>query len=70
MNDLMRDKFMDKNGNLPIYGEVIAGGCVSGNLIFQGTLEIKLFLKLIGRWLSSYLHQPTRDRENPTAGGW
>lgn len=29
MNDLMRDKFMDKNGNLPLYGEVIAGGCVS-----------------------------------------
>jgi len=29
MNDLVRDKLMDKNGNLPVWGEVIAGGCVS-----------------------------------------
>jgi hypothetical protein len=29
MNDLVRDKFMDKNGNLPLYGEILAGGCVS-----------------------------------------
>jgi solute carrier family 25 (mitochondrial aspartate/glutamate transporter), member 12/13 len=41
MNDLVRDKFMDKNGNLPIYGEVIAGGCVSGKWIFRGIPKIK-----------------------------
>lgn len=29
VNDFVRDKFMDKNSNLPLYGEIIAGGCVS-----------------------------------------
>jgi hypothetical protein len=29
VNDFVRDKFMDKNGNLPLYGEVISGACVS-----------------------------------------
>lgn len=29
VNDFVRDKFMDKNGNLPLYGEIMSGGCVS-----------------------------------------
>lgn len=29
VNDLVRDKLSDKNGRLPLYAEVIAGGCVS-----------------------------------------
>lgn len=29
VNDFVRDKFMDKNSNLPLYGEIVAGGCVS-----------------------------------------
>lgn len=29
VNDFVRDKFMDKNGYLPLYGEVISGACVS-----------------------------------------
>ena len=29
VNDFVRDKLMDKNSNLPLYGEIIAGGCVS-----------------------------------------
>lgn len=29
VNDFVRDKFMDKNGNLPLYGEIISGACVS-----------------------------------------
>lgn len=29
VNDFVRDKFMDKNGNLPMYGEIMSGGCVS-----------------------------------------
>lgn len=29
VNDFVRDKFMDKNGNLPMYGEIISGACVS-----------------------------------------
>ena len=29
VNDFVRDKFMQYQGHLPFYGEVIAGGCVS-----------------------------------------
>jgi solute carrier family 25 aspartate/glutamate transporter 12/13 len=29
VNDFVRDKFMDKNGNLPLFGEIISGACVS-----------------------------------------
>lgn len=29
VNDFVRDKFMDKNGNLPMFGEIISGACVS-----------------------------------------
>ncbi|XP_018406357.1 PREDICTED: calcium-binding mitochondrial carrier protein Aralar2-like, partial [Cyphomyrmex costatus] len=27
VNDFIRDKFMDKNGNLPLYGEIVSGAC-------------------------------------------
>lgn len=36
VNDFARDKFMDKNGNLPLYGEIISGACVS-NPIFSSS---------------------------------
>lgn len=29
VNDFVRDKFMDKNGNLQLYGEIVSGACVS-----------------------------------------
>lgn len=29
VNDLVRDKFMDKNGNIQMYAEILAGACVS-----------------------------------------
>lgn len=29
VNDFVRDKFYDKKGNIAMYGEIIAGGCVS-----------------------------------------
>lgn len=32
VNDFVRDKLMDKNGKLPLYAEVLAGGCVSVKL--------------------------------------
>ncbi|XP_065334987.1 calcium-binding mitochondrial carrier protein Aralar1 isoform X3 [Cloeon dipterum] len=50
MNDLVRDKFMDKNGNLPLYGEIIAGGCAGGSqVIFTNPLEIvKIRLQVAG----------------------
>lgn len=28
VNDFVRDKFMDKNGNLSLIGEIISGACV------------------------------------------
>lgn len=31
VNDFVRDKFMDKNGNLPLYGEIMSGACVSSS---------------------------------------
>lgn len=33
VNDLVRDKFMQYNGSLPLYGEIIAGGCVRISII-------------------------------------
>lgn len=38
VNDFVRDKMMDKNGKLPLYAEVLAGGCVSTNNQFGITL--------------------------------
>lgn len=36
VNDLVRDKFYDKNGNISLIGEVISGACVSSkSLIFK-----------------------------------
>jgi solute carrier family 25 (mitochondrial aspartate/glutamate transporter), member 12/13 len=29
VNDLVRDKFTDKQGNIPRWSEVLAGACVS-----------------------------------------
>jgi hypothetical protein len=29
VNDFVRDKFTDKNGNIPLYGEIVSGACVS-----------------------------------------
>ena len=29
MNDLVRDKLMDKKGNITLGGEILAGACVS-----------------------------------------
>ncbi|KAF4518896.1 hypothetical protein B566_EDAN015288 [Ephemera danica] len=50
VNDLVRDKFMDKNGNLPVFGEVIAGACAGGSqVIFTNPLEIvKIRLQVAG----------------------
>ncbi|KAG5887871.1 hypothetical protein JTB14_011406 [Gonioctena quinquepunctata] len=50
MNDLVRDKLMDKNGNLPLYGEILAGCCAGGSqVIFTNPLEIvKIRLQVAG----------------------
>lgn len=35
VNDFVRDKFMDKNGNLPLSGEILSGACVSFSKYFK-----------------------------------
>jgi len=42
VNDFVRDKFMDKNGNLPLYGEIISGACVSKPIYFRPFNILKL----------------------------
>ncbi|RZC38650.1 calcium-binding mitochondrial carrier protein Aralar1, partial [Asbolus verrucosus] len=50
VNDFVRDKFYDKNGNIAIYGEVIAGGCAGASqVVFTNPLEIvKIRLQVAG----------------------
>ncbi|XP_011153052.1 calcium-binding mitochondrial carrier protein Aralar1 isoform X4 [Harpegnathos saltator] len=50
VNDFVRDKFMDKNGNLPVYGEIISGACAGASqVIFTNPLEIvKIRLQVAG----------------------
>nr|XP_033337330.1 calcium-binding mitochondrial carrier protein Aralar1 isoform X4 [Megalopta genalis] len=50
VNDFVRDKFMDKNGNLPLYGEILSGACAGGSqVIFTNPLEIvKIRLQVAG----------------------
>ncbi|XP_022193293.2 LOW QUALITY PROTEIN: calcium-binding mitochondrial carrier protein Aralar1 [Nilaparvata lugens] len=50
VNDLVRDKLSDKNGNLPFYCEMLAGGCAGGcQVIFTNPLEIvKIRLQVAG----------------------
>ncbi|GAB1867956.1 Calcium-binding mitochondrial carrier protein Aralar1 isoform X3 [Camponotus japonicus] len=50
VNDFIRDKFMDKNGNLPLYGEIMSGACAGGSqVIFTNPLEIvKIRLQVAG----------------------
>ncbi|XP_072757373.1 electrogenic aspartate/glutamate antiporter Aralar, mitochondrial isoform X1 [Anoplolepis gracilipes] len=50
VNDFVRDKFMDKNGNLPLFGEIVSGACAGGSqVIFTNPLEIvKIRLQVAG----------------------
>lgn len=41
VNDFVRDKFMDRHGNIALYGEIISGGCVSVSNICQ-----RMFVKI------------------------
>ncbi|XP_065169922.1 calcium-binding mitochondrial carrier protein Aralar1 [Atheta coriaria] len=49
-NDFIRDKFYDKHGNIPIYGEIFAGGFAGGcQVVFTNPLEIvKIRLQVAG----------------------
>ncbi|XP_058064276.1 calcium-binding mitochondrial carrier protein Aralar1 isoform X1 [Anopheles bellator] len=50
VNDLVRDKLTDKQGNIPTWGEVLAGGCAGASqVIFTNPLEIvKIRLQVAG----------------------
>ncbi|XP_031783557.1 calcium-binding mitochondrial carrier protein Aralar1 isoform X3 [Nasonia vitripennis] len=50
VNDFVRDKFMDKNGNLPLFGEITSGACAGASqVIFTNPLEIvKIRLQVAG----------------------
>ncbi|XP_033217961.1 calcium-binding mitochondrial carrier protein Aralar1 isoform X3 [Belonocnema kinseyi] len=50
VNDFVRDKFMDKNGNLPISGEILSGACAGASqVVFTNPLEIvKIRLQVAG----------------------
>lgn len=41
VNDFVRDKFMNKNGNIPLYGEIISGACVSYHSKFLYVVAFK-----------------------------
>uniref|UniRef100_A0A0N4Z9Y9 Calcium-binding mitochondrial carrier protein Aralar1 n=1 Tax=Parastrongyloides trichosuri TaxID=131310 RepID=A0A0N4Z9Y9_PARTI len=57
VNDFVRDKFTD-NGKIPLYGEIIAGGCGGGcQVIFTNPLEIvKIRLQVAGELQSAGKH--------------
>ncbi|KAH8247261.1 hypothetical protein KR038_001194, partial [Drosophila bunnanda] len=50
MNDLVRDKFTDKKGNIPTWAEVLAGGVAGASqVVFTNPLEIvKIRLQVAG----------------------
>lgn len=50
VNDFARDKFMQYNGTLPLYGEIIAGGMAGGcQVIFTNPMEIvKIRMQVAG----------------------
>lgn len=50
VNDFVRDKFTDKDDNIPLFAEILAGGCAGGSqVIFTNPLEIvKIRLQVAG----------------------
>uniref|UniRef100_A0ABD2WES0 EF-hand domain-containing protein n=1 Tax=Trichogramma kaykai TaxID=54128 RepID=A0ABD2WES0_9HYME len=50
VNDFVRDKFMDKNGQLPLWSEIMSGGCAGASqVVFTNPLEIvKIRLQVAG----------------------
>ncbi|XP_013781722.1 calcium-binding mitochondrial carrier protein Aralar1-like [Limulus polyphemus] len=50
VNDLVRDKIMTESGNIPLWGEILAGACAGGSqVMFTNPLEIvKIRLQVAG----------------------
>lgn len=57
VNDLVRDKLTDKQGNIPGWCEALAGACVGRNYEFQEFFHSTILF--LGWRLSSYLHEPS-----------
>jgi solute carrier family 25 aspartate/glutamate transporter 12/13 len=55
VNDLVRDKLTNKNGTIPLWGEVLAGACAGGSqVVFTNPLEIvKIRLQVAGEIAST-----------------
>lgn len=58
VNDLVRDKFLDKNGTIPLWAEVLAGACVSSDFDYEIFMIID-YDNLIGRYITSCFHKST-----------
>jgi hypothetical protein len=58
VNDLVRDKFTDKQGNIPRWSEVLAGACVSSFVAWKNKfVSLKfVFFRLVVRKLFSQIH--------------
>ncbi|XP_070792355.1 electrogenic aspartate/glutamate antiporter SLC25A12, mitochondrial [Pituophis catenifer annectens] len=50
VNDFVRDKFTERDGSIPLFAEILAGGCAGGSqVIFTNPLEIvKIRLQVAG----------------------
>lgn len=60
VNDFIRDKFVQYTGDLPLYGEVIAGGMVN-----QVLIKKKKIHHLIKGWrLPSHIHKSNGNSQN------
>lgn len=67
VNDLVRDKLTDKQGNIPRWGEVLAGACVR-NEFFSIIPSFKF--NFLGWRLTSRFHKSSGNRKNSIASGW
>lgn len=66
MNDFVRDKFTDKNGGIPLYGEILSGACVS-LMILSNTETYTKMLHSLGRRIASDIYESLGDCKNPSA---
>ena len=70
VNDLVRDKIMQYNGSLPLIGEIIAGGSVSG--MFKNEIRnllkfIVIFIFFEGWYVPSHIYKSYGNYKNKNA---
>lgn len=63
VNDLIRDKLTDKKGKIPLWSEILAGGCVS-KLIHSRIAIKKSVSQFLGWWVTSYLYKSFGNCKN------